>query len=413
MGPRSALILGNAVFLSLALLASGASAQAPQSMQLVGNFSGISCAPDDPANNMEPLGGDVWRKLAFINEPGEPDTIFFKFTRDESYAPRHWGWSGIWGTAEFAYNPPNIAAVLPDSGYYYFYFNYSDNTYRLERPAGDIHGIVRAQNQPGAPPGTSIVLYDSLLNVIGTYDHFADSTYRFDALCPSVYRITAHAPGYRDTTIDGIALGSNESKDVPVRLTPQIGVFIESASCERLDDGILITWCTMDCMGSALFDVYRGLTPDLMTMEKRNHLPVRSSGAYEFFDQCEDPTKDLYYYLVELGTDNPTHYGPLFVRGGSAPAATLGQNYPNPFNPSTTIPYSVGATGVGKRMTFSFYDVAGRLVDRYVLGAKRAGNYTFRWNPLAREGSALPSGVYYCRLQIGKSTYTQKLILLR
>ena len=396
-----------------AFLAGGASAQDPESIQLVGNFNGITCAPNDPANNMQPIGGHVWRKLKFVNEPGTPDTIFFKFTRDTSYAPKHWGWSGAWGTAKFAYSPPNIAAVLPDSGYYYFYFKYSDYSYWVERPGGNIHGIVSGENGSGVPPGTSVVLYDSLYDVIGTYDGFTDSTYRFDALCASVYRIAAHAPGYRDTTIDAIALGMNESKDIPIHLTPKIGVLIASVSCERVGGGVKITWCTMDCVGSATFDVYRGDRPDLVTMEKRNGSPVQSSRAYEFFDLCEDPTKDVYYYLVERGEDNPTHYGPLFVKGAAAPAAMLGQNYPNPFNPSTTIPYSVGAAAAGKPVTISFYNVAGMLVDRHALGAKQAGTYTFRWNPLRSKNYSFPSGVYHCRLQIGKETYSRKLILLR
>jgi hypothetical protein len=404
------LILASASF---AILASSASAQDPVSIQLVGNFNGITCEPNDPANNMEPMSDHVWRKLTFINEPGTPDTIFFQFTRDGSYAPKHWGWSGVWGIAEFAYSPPEIAAILPDSGYYYFSFNHSDNTYWLERPAGSIHGTVRAENQSGVPSGTSVVLYDSLLHAIGTYDGFTDSTYLFDALCASVYRIAAHAPGYRDTTIDGIVLGMNESRDVPIHLTRKIGVLIASATCERVGGGVKITWCTMDCDGAAIFDVFRGYAPDLATMEKRNRDPVHSSGVYEFFDPCEDPTKDLYYYLVERGGDHPTQYGPLFVKGAATPAAMLGQNYPNPFNPSTAIPYSVSSAGAGKPVTISFYNVAGKLMDSHSLGIKQAGNYTFRWNPVLGNKNDFPSGVYYCRLHIDKETHTRTLVLLR
>jgi hypothetical protein len=86
------------------------------------------------------MGDNVWRMLKFIDEPGNPDTIFFKFTRDGSYLPQHWGWSGVWGIADFSWSPPSIAKVLSDSGFYYFYFNDSDFTYWLERPAGSIFG---------------------------------------------------------------------------------------------------------------------------------------------------------------------------------------------------------------------------------------------------------------------------------
>jgi hypothetical protein len=169
----------------------------------------------------------------------------------------------------------------------------------------------------------------------------------------------------------------------------------------------------MACGGYTTFDVYRGFTADFAAMEKRNGSPVRSDRVYEFFDPCEDPTKDLYYYLVEIGGDNPTHYGPLSVKGISAPAAELGQNYPNPFNPSTTIPYTIGQSASGQQATISFYNVSGGLVESFSLGARQAGDYTFRWNPSLSRRNGFPSGVYYCRLQIGKEIYTRKVILLR
>ncbi|MDD4857422.1 MAG: T9SS type A sorting domain-containing protein [Candidatus Krumholzibacteria bacterium] len=397
----------------LALLANGALADTPASVQLVGNFAGITCEPDDPANNMQSLGDHVWRALKFINEPGNPDTIYFKFTRDGSYLPKHWGWSGTWGIADYSWSPPSIAAVLPDSGYYYFYFNDADYTYWLERPAGSIYGSVTAQNHAGVPDGTCVTLFDSTMSIIGTYNSFSDDTYSFDDLSASVYAITANAPGYRDTTITGINLGTDEAKDVPIYLEQKVGVLIASADCERTDGGVRITWCTMDCSGIYEFDVYRGCEPDLSAMEKRNDEPITSSRTYEFFDSTEDPTKDLYYYLVELAEDNPTRYGPIYVAGAPAAAAMLGQNYPNPFNPTTTIPFTIGANGAGKRVTISFYDVTGKLVDGANLGIKQTGDYTFMWNPSMSRHGALPSGVYYCRLQIDKEIYTRKVILLR
>jgi flagellar hook assembly protein FlgD len=93
--------------------------------------------------------------------------------------------------------------------------------------------------------------------------------------------------------------------------------------------------------------------------------------------------------------------------------ATLGQNYPNPFNPSTTVPFTVGASGAGKPVTVSFYDVTGRLVERFNLGPKPVGSFTFRWNPALNGRGNVTSGVYYCRLQVDKEIYTRTMILLR
>jgi hypothetical protein len=404
------------VVLSCALfvmVAGGARAESPASIQLVGTFNGITCEPTDPANDMDPQGNHVWRKLKFVNEPGDPDTIFFKFTKDGSYGLQHWGWSGVWGIAELAWSPPSIATVLPDSGYYYFYFNDADYAYWLDRPAGSISGAVSADGRPDVPAGTTVTLFDAAYNVIGTYGAFADSTYTFDALGPAEYEIAVHAPGYRDTTITGINLGLDEAKSVPVHLKEHVGVLIASAECNRVAGGVSINWCTSDCGGYTTFDVYRGFAPDFAATARRNASPVRSNRVYEFFDPCEDPTKDLYYYLVEVGGDNPTHYGPLAVSRLEAPVAKLGQNYPNPFNPSTTIPFTIGLGGSGQQATISFYNASGGLVESFSLGAREAGDFTFMWNPSLSRRNGFPSGVYYCRLQVGKEIYTRKVILLR
>ncbi|MBN1164150.1 MAG: T9SS type A sorting domain-containing protein, partial [Candidatus Krumholzibacteriota bacterium] len=84
-----------------------------------------------------------------------------------------------------------------------------------------------------------------------------------------------------------------------------------------------------------------------------------------------------------------------------------------PFNPATTIPYRVGQSLSGARVTIAFFDVSGKLIDRHELGIKPSGDHTFNWNPALSAGRNLPSGVYYCKLQIGKEAFTRKMIMLR
>ena len=142
----------------LFLLSPDIQAGQPVSVQLVGNFNGISCEPEDPANDMVSLGNHRWRKVKFINEPTEPDTIFFKFTKDHSYLPEHWGWSGVEGIAKLDYNPPSIAAILPDTGYHYFHFDDSTYAYSMSRPGGSITAMespYRPRLNAWYPPATS------------------------------------------------------------------------------------------------------------------------------------------------------------------------------------------------------------------------------------------------------------------
>lgn len=386
------------------------------SVQLVGNFNGISCEPDDPANDMFSLGEHQWRKLKFIDEPSDPDTIFFKFTREYSYLPEHWGWNSElgWGIAKLDYNPPSIAAVLADSGYHYFNFHDTTYAYWIDRPNGNITAFVSSGTDGSVPDGAHISLLDSLHQVIGSYFDMTDSTALFEHLPPAPYYLIAGAPGFRDTTVTNIVLGDGESIELSIHLSSNVATAIASAFCERLQEGILLSWTIACCDDPVSFDVYRGTEPRLGLMEKRTLEPVSGTDAFEFFDPVEDPAADLYYFLVERDSDDPTIYGPIFAPGIEIAFETLlGQNYPNPFNPATTIPYRVGTEEAGKPVKISFFDVAGRRIDSYDLGAKPPGDYTFRWNPSTSKGHNIPSGVYYCRLQIGKASFTGKLILLR
>jgi hypothetical protein len=83
----------------------------------------------------------------------------------------------------------------------------------------------------------------------------------------------------------------------------------------------------------------------------------------------------------------------------------LSQNYPNPFNPSTVIPYRLA---VNSKIRLKVYDMLGRdvvtLADRF----ERAGDHSVSF-----DGSNLPSGVYFYRLQAETHSETKKLTLTK
>jgi hypothetical protein len=83
----------------------------------------------------------------------------------------------------------------------------------------------------------------------------------------------------------------------------------------------------------------------------------------------------------------------------------LEQNFPNPFNPSTTITFRIPSRSF---VTLKVFDVLGREVADLLSEELHAGTYTRVWR-----AGALPSGVYYCRLQAGAFTDTKKLLLVR
>lgn len=384
------------------------------SIQLVGDFGGITCEPDDPANEMARAGSHTWSKIKLIDEPGSPDTIFFKFTAENSYMPKHWGWSFVhgWGIAEYDWSPPSIAAILDECGYYEFFFNDSTSEYRLDRPDARIDGELLSDAPSGVPSGASILLVSVADGPVGTCSSFSGREFAFDYLPAGEFTLTASAPGYRDTTVTGIVTERQESSWVSLRLSPVTAVQVTSASCERTGGGVLLSW-TAFCCDRVGFDVYRSDAPALESAVRRTAQPVFGTSSFSWFDECDRPQIDLWYWIVEIDSPDPTVIGPILAAGLPGIPSSVGRNYPNPFNPSTTIPYTVGSMSGSSVVTIAFFDVSGRLISSRDLGVQPAGDHAFVWNPVLSSGSIVPSGVYYCRLQIGKETFTRKMILLR
>jgi hypothetical protein len=92
----------------------------------------------------------------------------------------------------------------------------------------------------------------------------------------------------------------------------------------------------------------------------------------------------------------------------------LEQNYPNPFNPGTVISYQLS---VASHVLLKVYDVLGHEVSTLVDEFKPAGRYNSQFSiqnlPAGRQGSQLPSGVYFYRLVAENFIQTKKAILLK
>ncbi|MFH1861661.1 MAG: T9SS type A sorting domain-containing protein, partial [bacterium] len=82
---------------------------------------------------------------------------------------------------------------------------------------------------------------------------------------------------------------------------------------------------------------------------------------------------------------------------------------PNPFNPTTTLTFTLPQAGAVKLEVF---DVNGRMV-----GAKQSAacfaHYTAGTHQITFDGSNLPTGIYFARLQAGDYTAVRKLVLMK
>ncbi len=82
----------------------------------------------------------------------------------------------------------------------------------------------------------------------------------------------------------------------------------------------------------------------------------------------------------------------------------LSQNYPNPFNPVTNISFGISKQGF---VSLKVYDVLGNEVSILKNENMTAGNYE-----LIFDGSDLPSGMYFYRLEVDLSIIDTKRMLL-
>jgi hypothetical protein len=83
----------------------------------------------------------------------------------------------------------------------------------------------------------------------------------------------------------------------------------------------------------------------------------------------------------------------------------LSQNYPNPFNPTTIIKYSIPQESL---VSLKIYNLIGEEVATLVGETQTIGNYKIEFN-----ATALPSGVYFYKLQADSFVETKKMVLMK
>ncbi len=84
---------------------------------------------------------------------------------------------------------------------------------------------------------------------------------------------------------------------------------------------------------------------------------------------------------------------------------TLEQNYPNPFNGTTIINFSIPEQS---KVALKIFDILGGEVETLLNKQIEGGVHSVEF-----DGSSLPSGIYFYRLQSSDFTQTKKLLLLK
>ena len=131
-----------------------------------------------------------------------------------------------------------------------------------------------------------------------------------------------------------------------------------------------------------------------------------------FMVKCNEDDADYYAVFNGVEDNNP----PFIVVRYDAPSGIedvssqlysykLFPNYPNPFNPVTTIRFTISEQTF---TTLKVYDVLGTEIATLVNQEQLAGEYEVEFN-----GTGLPSGIYFYRLQTGSFFEMKKMVLMK
>lgn len=89
-------------------------------------------------------------------------------------------------------------------------------------------------------------------------------------------------------------------------------------------------------------------------------------------------------------------------------------NYPNPFNAATTISFTIPVLESGQQhVILNIFDIQGRLIRSLVNGSYPAGLHRVVWNGRSDDGSAVSSGLYFCRFRSGEFTKSSRMLYLK
>jgi len=170
--------------------------------------------------------------------------------------------------------------------------------------------------------------------------------------------------------------------------------------------------------GSVLADVWAlnlSGTPAWNQLSPSGPQPPGRYGQTAFFDTFRhrmimfggtDATLVMHDTWALTGNSLSTGVVPTPIPSGDV----LGPCYPNPCNPRVTIPFQLHDGGIA---SIAVYDVSGKHVRTLLRVWKGPGTHSVIWEGIDEAGQQVSSGVYFCRLLTGRSTATQKFVLLK
>jgi len=207
-----------------------------------------------------------------------------------------------------------------------------------------------------------------------------------------------------DWTVSNQDLGD---VSLPVQLT--------SFTAESVRGQVILKWQTQSEIDNLGFNILRSESKDA-SFEKINAEIINGAGNstsptdYSFVDDRVEANQTYYYQLEDIDIrGNASYHGPVpvFVEAAVLPEKfSLEQNYPNPFNPSTIISYALPEQS---QVVLRIFNTRGEMVKTLVNANQLADFYMVIWDGTSDNGTRLPSGVYFCKLEAGTFREIRKM----
>jgi hypothetical protein len=201
-----------------------------------------------------------------------------------------------------------------------------------------------------------------------------------------------------------------ESSSRKFHFDSAIATLLQAHNVSVVDGAVELEWTLSEVDPGARFLVSR--SEDGGAFEALAGTPSEVARlSYRYLDSGVEPGHG-YTYRIEYSAVGGRQT--LFTSDRIAiPAAALAlhQNVPNPFNPRTKISFTLPEAHA---VTLEIYDVSGHLVTQLFDGERLpGGTHAIDWNGVDGAGNAVSSGIYLYRIQVGKTSLSRKMVLLR
>jgi photosystem II stability/assembly factor-like uncharacterized protein len=154
-----------------------------------------------------------------------------------------------------------------------------------------------------------------------------------------------------------------------------VGVFVSTTGGGNWQD-----------FNDGLPDVVQAMDLNYTTVNNVIRVMTHGNGAYE---------RKFLSQIVSVSEDDPATVSDF----------KLEQNYPNPFNPTTNFELWISDFGF---VSLKVYDVLGNEIATLINEELPSGTHKVEF-----DGTALPSGAYFYRLETGNYVETKKMVLLK